>query len=200
MHFAHAGALLPLIALFSTLLAVPLAAQKGLCLRGGPADRCRAFLVTEFTSGPGLPTASRRPPWVNDWEFGAMRNTGARSAVGITAVVNYDEDERAFVGARPRYRRWLSRSTAVDVSGGILFPWNQHAKDQDSPLISLRAGIMWKDLFGISAGLERMRVGAGPFRRTETTLVAGLRFGSYAGIPMGGLMIGLIRWAQSISD
>ena len=174
--------------------------QASLCFRGARADRCRFFLITELTSGPGLPTASRRPPYVNDWELGVMRNTGARSAIGITGVVNYDEDERAYVGPRPRYRRWISRSTALDVSGSVLFPWNQHAKDQHSALISLRAGIMWKDLVGLSAGVERMRVGANQFRRTETTLVAGLRFGSYAGIPMGGLMIGLIRWGQSISD
>lgn len=188
------------VTLLTLLFVEPLRAQAAFCFRGRPVERCRTFLITEFTTGPGLPTASRRPPWVNDWELGAMRNIGTRSAVGLTAVVNYDEDERAFVGARPRFRRWISQSAAVDLSGGILFPWNQHAKDQDSPLISLRAGIMWKDLFGFSAGLESMRIGVGQFRRTETTLVAGLRFGSYAGIPMGGFMIGLIRWGQSISD
>ncbi len=196
-----AAATASLLALLAGAAAHPAAAQQPFCSRGAPAARCGGFMLTEFTFGPGATTASRRPPFIGDWELGAMKNTGPRSALGGTVVVNYDEDERAFLGVRPRYRRWVGARTAVDVSAGVLaVALNQNAELASRPALTVRVGVSFGDWIGLSAGMDRLSLGAPSQRRHEAAFLIGLRLGSYAGVAAWPLAAGLINLAQRIGD
>ena len=182
-------------------LASPAAAQKSLCFKGASAERCRGFLVTEFTFGPGTTTSSRRPPFFGDWEIGLLRNVGAKSAIGGTILVNYDEHDRAYLGVRPRYRRWLSRSLALDISGG-LYVTGLHdvARTTRRPAVTARMGIMFKDWIGLTVGTDALRLGIGPTARVETPILIGLRLGGYAGLASWPLAAGFINFVHRFSD
>ncbi len=189
--------------LFTAILlaTTPAAAQSSLCFRGGPAERCKSFLITEFSFGPGTTSASRRPPFFGDWEVGMMRNTETRSAIGGTIVVNYDENERAFLGIRPRYRRWLNRKLAVDISGGLyVMGLNETARTTRRPAVTARVGLMFKDWIGLAVGTDALRLGIGPTARVETPILIGIRLGGYAGITAWPLAAGLVRFGQRFSD
>jgi hypothetical protein len=58
------------------------------------------------------------------WQIGVLSDRG-RSALGATAYAAFDLDVRADrpvlnsrLGVLPRYRRWLSRGTSLDLSAG----------------------------------------------------------------------------------
>jgi hypothetical protein len=170
-------------------VASPLSAQGAPCFRGARSDRCNDFLITEFALGPGTTTSSRRPPFIGEWEIGGMHNLGLRSALGSTLFALYDESDRAYVGIRPRYRRWLGSAGAVDLSAGLFIAdLNDRARFSRLPALTVRTTLMWKDLIGITAGMDALRPGLGPSARTETAFLIGLRLGSYPGVaawPLG---------------
>jgi len=85
---------------------------KALCFRGRPLPNCRSFLLTEFDLA--LTEGSVR------WEIGAMHNIGSRSAVGGSLLLRGAENDSSAFGAKIRFRHWLSRVVALDVSSGIL--------------------------------------------------------------------------------
>lgn len=187
---------------FALLLSATfLAAQKPLCFKGAPAERCVSFLITEFTFGPGTTTSSRRPPFFGDWEIGMMTHVGAKSAIGGTVVLNYDEHDRAFLGIRPRYRGWLSRSLALDLSGGLYVAGlNDVARTTRRPAVTARVGITFKDWIGLTVGTDALRLGIGPTARVETPILIGIRLGGYAGIASWPLAAGFVSFVHRFSD
>src|SRR2546429_7024066 len=84
-------------------IAATLAGQtRGLCFRGQPAARCRAFLITEF----GV-NGSTHNNFVDAtsaiWELGLLKNTGTRTAFGATARFAVGAGDRLILS--PRLRR-----------------------------------------------------------------------------------------------
>ncbi|MGH7680558.1 MAG: hypothetical protein ACRENN_01060, partial [Candidatus Eiseniibacteriota bacterium] len=54
-------------------------------------------------------------------DLGAMKNIGSTMALGASAYFAGDPDQTRY-GAKLRFRRWLSRSLAIDVAPGIILP------------------------------------------------------------------------------
>ena len=52
-------------------------------------------------------------------DVGAMKNLGQRTAVGGSAYFGFDPDQTR-LGAKARFRYWLSRSLAIDVAPGFI--------------------------------------------------------------------------------
>ena len=181
--------------------AVPLSAQGAPCFRAARSDRCNDFLITEFAFGPGATTASRRPPFIGEWEIGGMHNLGLRSALGSTIFVLYDESHRAYLGIRPRYRRWLGSGGAVDLSAGLFVAdLNDRARLSRLPALTIRTTLMWKDLVGVTAGIDALRPGLGPAARNETAFLIGLRLGSYPGVAAWPLGVAFAYLRNRISN
>jgi hypothetical protein len=109
-----------LMVLMAAILAAPLAAQAdrapGACFQPRPADRCAWFPLIETGISSRL-TQSYDTRLLLDWKLGVMKNTGARSALGITGFASAEGDFRA--GAAVRGRRWLSPSSSLDLSVGL---------------------------------------------------------------------------------
>jgi len=96
------------------------AATPSFCTRGAP--ECKTLLVVE--TEVGRRSRGGRGELDLSWQAGLLANRG-RSALGATAYVAVGLDIRAdrpVLGTRfgvlPRYRRWLSRGTALDLSAG----------------------------------------------------------------------------------
>lgn len=88
------------------------------CVRPRPADRCRAFLVTELSRstqryGTGFGVEDRF-----QWDWGAMVNVGGGQAVGATLVSGEPKDGHR--GLSLRYRRWLGSGLALDAAPGMI--------------------------------------------------------------------------------
>lgn len=171
----------------------PSAAQHGpgadpLCFRGRTIDRCGSFLLLESGIAYGLPHSSRRPPANLVWEAGWMRNASPRSAYGGTLVGHFDEDERVFLGAKFRYRRWLSDTFALDLAPGFVI----QASDRDA----LPAGPGFVGHAGLSAGdwgavvlqFELMNLPEEDRVTNPGTVFLGLRAGSYPALAVGSFL------------
>ena len=52
-------------------------------------------------------------------DVGAMKNVGQRTALGGSAYFGFDPDQTR-LGAKARFRYWLSRSLAIDVAPGVI--------------------------------------------------------------------------------
>lgn len=52
-------------------------------------------------------------------DLGAMKNVGTRGAIGGSVYFGFDPD-RSRVGAKLRYRRWLTRSISIDAAPGFV--------------------------------------------------------------------------------
>lgn len=101
------------------------------CVRGRPAESCRAFLVAAG-SGHLLLGGSRYSRSGNDgvtrsthmaghvsWELGAMVNRGPADAVGATVLAGADANGLR-LGLKGRYRRWMAHGAALDLGAGVL--------------------------------------------------------------------------------
>lgn len=138
-----------ILAIALALVAADLTAQT--CFRGGPAPRCRSFVVTEIGYSMRLAAPSAQRHYLNG-ELGWMTNRPGRASLGATlfagGLVDYAFQLR--LGAKARYRRWLGANSALDAGAGpMLF--------RDG---SLRAGITsdlswtWQDRITFLAQLE----------------------------------------------
>lgn len=121
-------------------------------------------------------------------DLGLMVNTGDRTAWGLSFNVTTNYFERK--GLRLRYRHWLARRTAFDVSPGV---WSDQG-DWDGNRhtgLSGRLGLLHTDIGGIflgaesgtmfedRTGIERdgLHWNAGLETGTYTSLAAGLVYG-----------------------
>ena len=191
----------PIAAMIAIGLAVPLAAQtSGLCFRGQPAPRCRAFLVTEF----GV-NGSTHDNFVDAtsavWELGVLRNSGSRTALGVTARVAVGAGDRLILS--PRVRRWMGHHLSLDVAPGIIV-WDDRTtglSTAQAPGFSGQITLGYQDLVGVAAGLEVAhfaREGVGGVSGTSAVPFVGARLGSYLGTTGGTVGAALIALVAAI--
>lgn len=150
--------------------ATPLAAQ-GFCFHGRPQDRCSAFLVTEAGAALSVPTD-------DDLNFtfqtGVLFNVGPRSAVGGVLLGGAFQND-ARLGARIRYRHWLTSRLTLDVAPGLLVV--NDAFTSREPGFSGEVSIGYGEWAAVTTQLEIL-----PFEfATETRGFFGLKLGSYPG-------------------
>ena len=140
-----------------------------LCWRGHPYPECRSFLVTEVgISYPWGNTPTYDGGAVIAGDLGWMKNISERAAVGGTAHARLGEDY-ARAGVRARYRRWLGRSTSVDLSPGIIVLNKDETYNTDylPPGFVGGAALNLGDLFALSLEAEYGRYSVREYTATE---------------------------------
>jgi hypothetical protein len=119
------------------------------------------------------------------WEFGAMKNRGAKSAVGATVLLGTDATSGRF-GVKGRYRRWLSpQGIALDLGAGVLRGGT--AGSDRSAIITSDASVNYFDYGALTARAEFARVNGDP----RASLFAGARLGSKPATAVTVVMAGL---------
>jgi hypothetical protein len=182
---------------FGLLFSSVAAAQQGreqtdpLCTRGRPRPACNWFLITE--TGGNMRVAPERLGYRTkkaQFEVGAMHNSRGRSAIGVTAFGITNLDDETYLGIKPRYRRWLSRVLAVDVSAGPRWEMNSGGGGFLAAI-----GFSVGDWGGFTTQVDVAR--SRPFINHQVTWHVGLRLGSYLGslgvllVPVGTAAHGL---------
>ncbi|MDH3292516.1 MAG: hypothetical protein OEO20_12480 [Gemmatimonadota bacterium] len=148
----------------------PLPAQ-GFCFHGRPQARCSAFLVTEAGAALSVPTDD--DPNIT-FQTGVLFNVGPRSAVGGVLLGGAFQND-ARLGARVRYRHWLTPKLTLDVAPGLLFV--NDAFTSQEPGFSGEVSVGYGEWAAVTAQLEVL-----PFEfATETRAFFGLKLGSYPG-------------------
>jgi hypothetical protein len=179
------------VAVIAALLggaAVTLMGQtSGLCFRGRPAPRCRAFLITEF--GVNVSTHDNFVDATSAvWELGVLRNTGTRTAFGATARFAVGAGDRLILS--PRVRRWLGHHLSLDVAPGVII-WDDRTtglSTAQAPGFSGQITLGYRDWVGVAAGIEIAhfaRSGVGGVSGTSAVPFVGARLGSYPGTIAG---------------
>jgi len=170
-----------------------------LCWRGHPLPECRAFVLTEFGVYSRIdhdPTHASDSPHYFTLDVGPVWNRTTRDALGLTAYLA-SGDAHARVGARLRYRRWLSRNTSVDVAPGIILYGSEDGgyMYQEPGFVaglSLNAG----DLVGIGLEVEHSSYKpyspAIPQVGSDTTWRAGAKLGSGLGVLGALALVGFV--------
>src|SRR5574341_969009 len=174
----------------------PVAEVQSLCFRGRPAAACRSFFITESGGNVLVAPNSLYRQLKAQLEFGLMRNVGPRSALGGTAFVESNLDDETYVGVKPRYRRWISRVVAIDLSAG------PRLDTQTGELGAMvQGGVSFADWVSFTSQVE-----LGPNRLNRNpgaTLHLGVRFGSYpgaVGIGVAPIVVLLKGFADSFSS
>ena len=90
--------------------------------RGGPIDRCRTMILTDFgaylvSGNPGGGGLNIRA--VAD--YGVLVNLDARSAIGGTMFASLGRNSEFVLGPAVRYRRWWEAAEAS------MSPWARHS-------------------------------------------------------------------------
>ncbi len=110
--------------LLGTLLSAPAVAQstsepRAVSWRGGPIERCRTMILTDFGAyvvsgtpgGGGLNVRAVA-------DYGVLVNLDARSAIGATVFASLSRNSEFVLGPAVRYRRWLGPSQSIDLALG----------------------------------------------------------------------------------
>ena len=168
-----------------------------LCWRGHPLPECRAFIITEFGVYSRLdhdPTLASDSPLYFTLDVGPVWNR-TRDAAGLTAYLATGSDH-ARVGARVRYRRWLSRHTSVDFAPGIIFYGSEDGGyTYKAPGLVAGLSLNAGDLFGVGLEMENSRYTAysptAPQVGSDTTWRAGAKLGSGLGVLGALALVGL---------
>jgi len=175
-----AHAILTLILLTTTAVA-----DGGVCFRGKPKPECDSFLITEI--GLGLRLADDRVSNVG-WpisEIGWMKNVNDRYAIGATSYVTYESQYTNFRGGvKLRARRWLDHGFSLNLSSGIVF-----LGDPPGPDYVAHVDLNYKDLVAPYVGLDMLSDQTSPLDGPNWH--AGLRFGSYGGMGLTGVAVGV---------
>ena len=179
--------------------------------RGKPLPEVRSWWVLE--TGFKLRAAGSNVPfdkgsWIITGDLGYMRNLSRRSAIGLTVYAGRDDDGGQ-LGLRPRYRYWLGRQVALDLSPGILIAGGNHSSDPRFPAFVATASVNVADWCAFTMQYQRIRfhsdessyAGTLPTKGTQTAMYAGLTVGSYLGLtlPLGvlGLLVASLGGAFS---
>lgn len=171
-----------------------------LCWRGKP--ECGSFVVTELGvlyrmdeyDYPGM-------DWrvVLTFDAGYMKNVSLKDAVGVTGYALLNDDITR-LGIRPRYRRWLSHETSIDISPGILLGGEDAAIDYDPPGFVLGVTGNLKDLIALTLETEYSRYRdygdvpgeVGYQHRSDWTIRGGAKLGSGLGLAGAAAYLGLL--------
>ena len=152
-----------------------------------PAEMLRINLAVPVT-----PAESTNPLGVIAGDLGWMRNISDRAAVGGTAHARIGiGDDYARAGVRARYRRWLGRSTSVDLSPGVILAnKDDNQLGYQLPGLVASATLNLGDLAALSLEADYGRYSRQVFvppgvydrrRFTEVTWRAGWKLGSVPG-------------------
>jgi hypothetical protein len=165
----------------------PLQAPGILCLRGEPRPNCDEFAITEVSyafaiastsaprSGTTTPSDADRADFRQHVtvELGQMYNRSPLTALGYTGVLGVDNG-RVRVGAKGRYRRWLTPDgPSLDISAG---PVIAYLRNTDGPMLLLSTDVSY-NFYDYGALTARLEMGQAR-GRTPTALYTGLRLGS----------------------
>jgi hypothetical protein len=135
--------------------ATPEKPAHALCWRGKPLAECRSFLITEMGLLAQLneTTSNQYGDGVSlSFELGWMKNVSPREAIGFSGYALASDVSR--MGVRGRYRRWLSRRTAIDVSPGILLSGENSATNFKAPGFVLGTSANLGDLLALTLEAE----------------------------------------------
>lgn len=148
---------------------------RSLCFRGRPLPECRSFLITEVEVGYQFNSdfvgGSRTSDIVLGGEVGWMRNLTNRDAIGAVYGAN-----NHYLTLGPRYRRWLSEATALDVGLSV-----GGRAPSEPEIVELQVAMMYGDRVGLWAAAAR------DFGRGENGLAAGIRAGAEPGLVAYGV-------------
>ena len=158
-------------------LAAPLRAQQPatkLCFSPRQLPACRSFLVTEFGAITPMSGGGYAGEAHATWEYGLMRNRGAKSAVGATALLGMSDDVARF-GLKARYTRWLGRSASLDVAPGLL-------------ILGANEGVDWRRVLGFtgSVGVGTNLVGVRGQLELTRAASGAIKPATYLGMRLGG--------------
>jgi hypothetical protein len=170
--------------------------ERAFCWAGRPAESCRTFLIAEggaymavastrYTRRgfDGAVTRSMHLTGHAGWEVGMMRNVSPRDAVGAAVLAGGDANGER-IALKGRYRRWMSRSEALDVGAGLMFarraepyadaatPGNLHV-----PVMGFTGDVAWglTDWAGVSVRGDLLYDTNG---KPATAMYGGLKLGT----------------------
>jgi len=184
--------------------APPTKPSHALCWRGKPLPECRSFLITEMGVLARLDHASSEPDSriVVMFDLGWMKNVSRREAIGFSGYALSGDTSR--LGLRGRYRRWLSRHTAIDISPGILLSGENSAIDYDPPGFVVGASANLGDLIALTLEAEWSHYrdyGSGLSTsydtRSEVSWRGGAKLGSALGVAGSAVLFGLLIYIVS---
>ena len=172
------------------------AAPRLRCWRGQPAPACATFVITEIgayrsmlstsvaePSGSGSLNSNRSRAFTDRAavEIGMMRNLGLSSALGATVSIGGD-GHGLRIGARGRYRRWLSASgRSLDISSGIIA--GSLPRTSLTAILSTDVALNLSDYGALVAGIDLAHTSGQP----RAALFGGARLGSKPGLITTGL-------------
>ncbi len=151
----------------------------GLCFRG--RRTCRSFLITEAGLGLRLNPESGLNPSdgrMLTGELGVLWNRNTRLAWGAGVFANYGDRADGW-GIRPRVRRWLSETTTLDVSAGVV----RHVHIGGDWGFAGQAALGVGDWVALSLQTTTLRLVNA--QRTGVAWYGGVRLGSYPGVAAG---------------
>ncbi|HWR82221.1 MAG TPA: hypothetical protein VN285_02855 [Candidatus Deferrimicrobium sp.] len=131
---------------------------KAFCFRGNRSPRCRAFMI--FESGILFAAHSTRRDFdegaVLNADLGVMVNLDSHQGLGGSVHLVYVGDDYRY-GLGPRYRRWLWRQVAVDLSAYVLLGGRVQDSDIKVPGLATSVSLVLGDLISVDAYLENCR-------------------------------------------
>ena len=154
----------------------------GFRFRGKPLPECTFFPIIE--SGGYFKIAGTGMSEMITGDVGLMFNINKNSAIGGTFGF-FSDDYGLTFGVGPRYRKWLDRYTAIDISPRI-FLFRTGDRKLKFPVLALSGSIAFYELFSIDLYYKfvRYELRAGrtffyPVRGTESSLHIGITGRSY---------------------
>ncbi len=151
-------------------------------------------LITDFAELPRLGVntyANREERFYESADLGYAKNVGSASSLGGTLFFGAD-GARVQAGLRIRLSRWLSRSTSVDLSPGIILLANEEGDSQfGAPGFAGQVGLMVGGRFGVTAQMFSARRKPLGYERsiTENAWNLGFRLGAEPGIACSSMFL-----------
>jgi hypothetical protein len=133
------------------------------------------------------------------FDLGWMKNISEKGAIGFSGYALVS-DPTTRLGIRARYRRWLSRSTSIDISPGVLLGGEDSAIEYDPPGFVLGTTLNAGDLVALTVDAEYAKnldlVHDTPplqwEKRTDVAWRAGAKLGSGLGLLGAAGLFGLV--------
>ena len=165
---------------------------KTFCFHPRPLAACRNFAITE--TGLGSRGVGEDAGHVF-WELGAMRNVSGSTALGGSLYSSAGAD---FVrlGAKARYRRWLSDAVPLDLAPGLML---HDADDVDTGFelgFTAHAALSFRDVAGAFVQLDVVDARRG----IQPQLRVGVRAGSVVGALSGLVLPYVVYLAGHTAD
>lgn len=141
--------------------------RHGLCFKGGPLPKCRAFMVTEFSYLTRLNTkpqgsVHQSGKWYLTGDLGVMVNVNERWALGGILFFGGDDDSgRGGVG--PRLRFWFRGEGGrvspmrLDITAGPLLWISDNYLVPSKPGFMTDVSLNFADWFALTGKLEVIR-------------------------------------------